>query len=270
MLCLIFSLFSFDKYKNTGNVQTFTAPLSTTYKLEVWGAQGGNTTNGASVTKTTERIKGGYSYGIKQIESNKKLYICCGQKGGDGISSPNGKSGGTGGYNGGGNGGAGASPTSGSYYTSGGGGGGATHIAITNNRGVLENYANNKTEILIVAGGGGGHARDSDGGYGGGESGGLPSKSNLTTSANQTSGYKFGCGQNGIAGSSAGYGAGEGKGGGGGGWYGGYASQSTAAQSGCGGGGGSGYISSQLNYSATISNTREGNGFCKITWHPTL
>ena len=43
---------SLPMHKHTGSVQTFTAPSATTYKLEVWGAQGGG--NGG---------KGGYSIG---------------------------------------------------------------------------------------------------------------------------------------------------------------------------------------------------------------
>ena len=30
------------EYKHTGSVQTFTAPVDGVYKLEVWGAQGGD------------------------------------------------------------------------------------------------------------------------------------------------------------------------------------------------------------------------------------
>ena len=134
-------------HKHTGSVQTFTASSTATHKLEVWGAQGGYPEGG----------KGGYSFGNKSLNSSINLYIVVGGKGRvnvDGSNSYNEKSAG---YNGGGVGQV--------------GGGGATHIAISNNRGVLANYVNNKNEVLIVAGGGGGFDSGTGGGDGGGNVG---------------------------------------------------------------------------------------------------
>ena len=143
LFCLIFSLFSFNKYKNTGNVQTFTAPASTVYKLEVWGAQGG--TGYLPEDNTIYGIggKGGYSMGTQKVSTI--LYIVVG---GSGLNSskyeckPI-----KGGYNGGGTGGANGDTTWGS-------GGGATHIA--SSTGLLSSLSTNKSSVIIVAGGGGG------------------------------------------------------------------------------------------------------------------
>ena len=100
----------------TGGEQTFTVPTTGTYKLETWGAQGGN----------YDTIKvggyGAYSSGNKKITQTDKLYI---NVGGQGTVSQ-------GGYNGGG-----------STDYSGGGGGGATHIALESGKlSILENKKN--------------------------------------------------------------------------------------------------------------------------------
>ena len=93
-------------YSYTGGMQSVTLQPGT-YKLEAWGAQGGN---GAS-----DQIggKGGYSTGILKITTPTTLYIGVG--GSPGYSK-------TGGWNGGGTGG-----------SMGAGGGGMTHISTTNN-----------------------------------------------------------------------------------------------------------------------------------------
>ena len=41
-VCKLISILNVWMLCYTGNVQTFTAPSATTYKLEVWGAQGGS------------------------------------------------------------------------------------------------------------------------------------------------------------------------------------------------------------------------------------
>ena len=256
MFCLIFSLFSFNKYKNTGSVQTFTAPSATTYKLEVWGAQGGDGGNG------------GYSIGSKSLNSSNNLYICVGSTGGN----PSGNNGGSAGYNGGGKGG---NAFQGGYsYTilGGRGGGGATHIAISNNRGVLKNYVNNKNEILIVAGGGGGYGQGTAAGAGGGINGGSATSAGSAytiAGATQASGYAFGQGQDGKTKTQSGSYGSEGNGGGGGGWYGGPTIQNMGIYSDCSGTGGSGYIGGVTN-GATTAGVKEGNGYCLITWMPVL
>ena len=74
MFCLIFSLFSFNKYKNTGNVQQLSLPATSYAKMECWGAQGGgyNSTLGG---------KGAYCFGILQIAQVTNIYIYVGSAG---------------------------------------------------------------------------------------------------------------------------------------------------------------------------------------------
>ena len=217
-------------------MQTFTAPLNTTYKIECWGASGEYYNNKVGG-------KGGYSIGYKSLGASNNLYVCVGSKGGDNL----GNTGGNGGYNGGGNGGDGYPD-----FVGGSGGGGATHIAITSNRGELKNYKDYyQSELLLVAGGGGGRAANvSVCGVGGGLNGGNAYSSYdvyTITGASQNTGYAFGQGQDGISKILRPSCGAEGNGGGGGGFYGGPASQETGEFSDCGGAGGSGYVGSVIN-----------------------
>ena len=125
------------EYDYTGSVQTFTAPVSGTYQLEVWGAQGGSSGG-----------VGGYSIGTVYLTENQVLYINVGGAG----------NGTKGGYNGGG-----------TALTGGYGGGGATHIATKS--GLLSTLSSNIDNVLIVAGGGGGNGASGAGGSAGGISG---------------------------------------------------------------------------------------------------
>ena len=54
----------------TVGVQTYTAPVSGTYKLEVWGAQGGSAYGTGGF--------GGYSQGLVTLEKGKNLYVSVG------------------------------------------------------------------------------------------------------------------------------------------------------------------------------------------------
>ena len=67
-------------YGYTGGVQTFTVPCSGTYKLEVWGAQGGKSTlwNGDSI----DGVYGDYAYGSKVLTNGTALYVTVGGMGG--------------------------------------------------------------------------------------------------------------------------------------------------------------------------------------------
>ncbi|WP_024990751.1 glycine rich domain-containing protein, partial [Segatella albensis] len=246
--------------------QTFTAPISGDYKLEVWGAQGGGWNNYGGL--------GGYSIGYKSLSTSNKLYVCVGSKGGDIL----GNTGGNGGYNGGGKGGNGCQGDYTYTIVGGGGGGGATHIATTD-RGVLKNYKDfYELELLLVAGGGGGLLNTP--GVGGGESGGNATSDGGTTieGATQISGYAFGQGQDGKTKSVAAGSGAEGNGGGGGGLYGGHASQLEGVNSNCAGTGGSGYVGDVTN-GATIAGNQtfpspnggtetghSGDGYAIITW----
>lgn len=251
------SILNFDY---TGTVQTVTLPKGT-YKLECWGAQGGNGCTGNSYKGGT----GGYSQGALTLAKTETLYIYVG---GQGVSAAASGVGNIreGGFNGGGSGRDWSSTNHG-----GGGGGGASDIRIVTD----SFYAR-----VIVAGAGGGASDNGAGGAGGGTSG-ISSSSSAGTA---TGGSGFGQ----AAASS--YTSGE-CGGGGGGWYGGYGGSSENYS----GGGGSGYVytsSSASNYpsgcllnsSYYLANAKtiagntsfssptgssetghSGNGYCRIT-----
>jgi hypothetical protein len=259
LFCLIFSLFSFNKYKNTGNVQTFTTPHKNTYIVEVWGAQGGASHNDNGYVD--QGGKGGYSKGSLSLNISSNLYICIGQKGGT-I---------TGGYNGGGT---GTKEAGSQNIGSGGGGGGATSITTTN-RGVLKNYNSYRNEIIIVAGAGGG-AKETSGAGGGG--GGISGEDGLilggyggtqkSFGANyDTTGTNGGFGYGGSAYIGNRQGGSSAAGGGGGGYFGGGAGAFVSGSSSGSGGGGSGYIGGVSN-GITTSGVQSGNGKAVITWHP--
>ena len=237
-------------YSYTGGVQTFTAPYTGIYQIEIYGAAGGN-------AGSYSGGKGGYSTGQVSLNKGDVLYVVVGGAG----STSTGKI--AGGYNGGG-------AAVGNPYNSspGGSGGGATHIASMT--GTLSSIGEtNLDKIYIVAGGGGGafkcnngSAWGGNGGAGGGETGGSSSygwasgtdfEYNVTAGpyagGTQTSGYAFGSG-----GGGAGY-----RAGGGGGLYGGTASNRSS------GSGGSGYIGGVTNGSMT-SGANSGNGSATITY----
>lgn len=208
-----------------GSAQTATLEPGT-YRLEVWGAQGGYRSG------TSYGGNGGYAKGTLTVTANMTVYV---QVGGSG------RTGGTaGGYNGGG--------ARGAYY----GGGGASDIRIA---------VNDYNHRVIVAGGGGSDgASNKAGGYGGGTSGGArtdnygtggyagtqtgvsssswQTTTKPTSTTSQAGAYAgFGFGGNGIT-RSGGYG-----GAGGGGWYGGSGSYpDESGDDDRGGGGGSGFV----------------------------
>lgn len=277
------------RFDYAGNVQEFIAPVEGLYKLEVWGASGGNGFSEHAINGMGGM--GGYSCRHIFLEADSHLFICAGGRGHDNTDlkweydeddNYNGYNKDTdGGYNGGSNGGDNVHNGS---NMGGGGGGGATHIAITTNRGELYNYASYQHEILIVAGGGGGGSGYSgdpsdpeednenynnkpstswDGGHGGGLSG---------TNA-------IGCGTHGQADNPASYAGlstsfGKGyyrkapyAGGGGGGWYGGSQGRQEAP-----GAGGTGYIGTPsfvyrgITYeNSTQTGINNGNGSALIT-----
>lgn len=140
----------------TGNVQSLNLPAGS-YKLQVWGAQGGSNAADSSYGITAQvGGKGGYSDGIITISEDKTVYVFVGGQGG---------SSGNGGWNGGG-GGYGSS----SYNTGGtngvsrfGCGGGATDIALVTSNMAYYSYRTNRSSEsllsrIIVAGGGSGGA----------------------------------------------------------------------------------------------------------------
>ena len=240
-ICQTKSKHHFFIFIYTGNVQTFTTPCATSYKLEVWGAEG-SLYHGRIVSGEHLAGKGGYAKGYRYTEANNNLYICVGGQGrvSSGYTSNDNYN--TGGYNGGGYG----------QY----GGGGATHIATTN-RGILKSYASYKSEVLIVAGGGGGYdgnAAGDGGGEKGGDSGGIAKGGTQTSGGGGGTPGSFGQGGSYYVGN-------DGCGSGGGGWYGG----GSSVGSGGSGAGGSGYIGGVSN--GTMQNgLRLNSGYCIITW----
>ncbi len=232
---------------STGAQQVFNPECTGTYKLEAWGAQGGD-----SDCASKPGGYGGYSTGTMEIEEGTSIYV---NVGGQGLTATKNNTPVDGGYNGGGKGR--ASDGSGANGECYGSGGGATSFALVS--GELKNLSAHVStgKLLIVAGGGGGSGYYNNsnryvcygsGGHGGGVNGvdaydynkgscGTYSPAGgyggLQVADTRTGSY-FNAGTFGQGGWMNYYG----EAGGGGGFYGGYSS------SGLGAGGGSGYIGS--------------------------
>lgn len=150
---------TFD-FEYTGSVQEITLPKGR-YKLQCWGAQGGNVTG----TYAVNGSKGGYSEGVLTLDKTTTLYIFVGGQGTSYTSSASQTS--TSVVNGGWNGGGAGRRTS--LYNSGSidgrsfprGGGGGTDIALVTS---AMSYSSGRTtrdsasllSRIIVAGGGAG------------------------------------------------------------------------------------------------------------------
>ena len=228
MNCNNFKLNGEFAYK--GSEEVFTVALSGTYKIEVWGAQGGN------AFSDYKGGYGGYSVGYIDLKKDDKLYINVGGQGESDCVSSNCN----GGYNGGGNGIA----YTGDQNNHVSGGGGATSIAFSS--GLLSTLSSQTDKILIVGGAGGGayyHINGASYSANGGNAGGYVgvSQCNGNTSytcagsGNQSSGGSAGssgaAGSFGKGGSSTTYSSGGGAG-----FYGGGSAHHIGT------GGGSGYI----------------------------
>ena len=285
------TVFDFDY---TGGEQTFTAPVSGTYRLETWGAQGGDTSMSGKNAKIGGA--GGFSSGNINLLKSETIYINIAGKGNGCIkSSENDNRFGAlcnGGYNGGG-----SSLSNNLANDNAGTGGGATHIALES--GLLSSLVAKTEKILIVASGGGGSYSWKDVSYAanGGEGGGIVGNNGYLSSyysdylpgygGTQTMPGQGGTmrGEKGTFGQ-GGNGGNCGSAGGGGGFYGGGASAHNGA------GGGSGYIGNPLltnkvmycynceesseENTKTISTTcneetptsycaKKGNGYARIT-----
>lgn len=133
----------------TGDYQTFEVPHSGYYKIEVWGASGGNSTS-------TTGGKGAYSSGKIYMNKGENLYLYLG-----GSTTTL-----TGGYNGGG--------TAGDYYNA-RGGGGASDVRYfgsyqPSESDLIWNSTIGLNSRIMVSGGGGGadnYSSGSNGGVGG-------------------------------------------------------------------------------------------------------
>ena len=271
----------------TGEVQTLTIPKTGTYKLEVYGAAGGNGTAGNGGL-------GGYSYGNAVLQSGTVLNVVVGEAGRAPVGRER-----IGSYNGGGITKAGQNCQT---------GGGATHIAKKDADGTyteLVSYTNASTAsnyVYIVAGGGGAGGiyqssagqvlqQRGNGGAGGGTTGGAGGAVRMTDGGyyysaygggggNQTSGgargssydngYDCANGTAGVFGQGGGYASVNYYGPtGGGGWYGGGAGGCRSNYyAGGAAGGGSGYLNTSLGLSggAMSNGVRSGNGQAKITY----
>ena len=175
------TVFNFDY---TGGEQTFTTPVSGTYKLETWGAQGG------AFSSETVGGYGGYSSGTINLNSNETIYINVGSTDLKKCADMGSWSYCEGGYNGGGN----SQDVSKEKC---GSGGGATHIATKS--GLLSNFNNHKESIIMAAGGGGGAYSGLDGASGGGFQGNAGADRGIDfkkayggTQTSAGSGYKIG------------------------------------------------------------------------------
>lgn len=215
---------SSDNSINAAGQYSFIVPLTGNYKLEVWGAQGGTSLNQGN--PGTAGGYGGYATGTVALTKGDVLYMTVGGQGAIGVIGTSAE----GGFNGGGKG-----SWDGGDNEASGGGGGATHIASVG--GLLKDLSSSKDRILIVAGGGGGASFTYEPGNGGGYIGGVGTGTSQAA-VNQTTGYAFGQGQDGI-----GIAESDGVGGGGGGWYGGFSNDVAKLSSGSGG---SGYIGNSL------------------------
>jgi len=237
--------------------------LNTTYKIECWGASGGNSyyDGYSGHTNTVYGAKGGYCSGTITISSNLNIYIYVGQSG-EGTKEQT--------FNGGGTGG---------VIHNAGSGGGATDVRLIG--GIWSNFNSLKSRIIVAAGGGGAdhHFDGCSGGYAGGLSGQdgfyainttiehLPYS--IATGATQISGGKggisgrnypkaydgtFGIGGNNAGGNSANsYGSG-----GGGGYYGGGGGGVNTGIIGSGAGGSS-FISGYTGCDAIKESSTEEN-----------
>lgn len=223
----------------TGSVQTATLTPGR-YKLECWGAQGGNS-NQSNGTYGNGG-KGGYSTGILNVSTNTTIYITVGGQGQNGVFNTRT----AGGFNGGGDG----YGTNGSGV--GGGGGGASDISLMSPVFSHSSYfinnirdTNSLLSRIIVAGGGGSAGYDVSNNAANGTTGqdGLSNRVYHGTGGKQTTfgtggsseepnrysvQAKFGCGASASNSTDV-------APGGGGGWYGGGLHCDSA-------GGGSGYV----------------------------
>lgn len=128
---------SIVEFQYTGGVQTWIVPETGTYQLDVWGAQGGN-----SSFLPIEGMKGSKSTGSIELKKGESLEIYVGGAGKPGNYGNHS----SGGWNGGGEGGL--------YH--GGSGGGATDI---------RKGGSSEENRIIVGGGGGGAGQENDQGF---------------------------------------------------------------------------------------------------------
>ena len=149
-----------ETFSYTGASQTFTAKKTASYKIELWGASGGDGYgyNTCGTNLYSKAGCGAYTAGTISLKEGTVLYVYVGGKGTYGSGS-NRYGGRTGGFNGGGDGG----------NSSSGSGGGATDIRLVK----TSNTEGLESRIMVAAGGGGADdggssvSNDGSGGAGG-------------------------------------------------------------------------------------------------------
>jgi len=218
-ICLADSELS-KSFSYTGEGETYTVLKNGTYKIELWGAQGGSGNLAAP---------GAYTSGNIYLTKGEKLYFFVGQAA-NGVSTS---------FNGGGN-----------CYGNCSGGGGATDVRLV--YGSWNKAESLRSRIMVAAGGGGYNSWRSGyvGGYAGALIGGSSAGDSPRSGATQTAGASGNASsRNGTFGV-GGYGDNYG-GGGGGGYWGGAGGNNSGT--GNGGSGGSSYISGHTGCVAIVS-----------------
>ena len=208
------------EFNYTGNYQEYEVKETGYHKIQCWGADGGYSVGNGS--QRANGGTGGYTSGIIYLEKGEKIYIYVGGHGEDATVGKDSQNG----YNGGGLG-----TWDHEDDETAGAGGGATDIRLIANE--WNDFESLKSRIMVAAGGGGA-SWETEGGAGGGLEG-LTNRK-ISVPGTQTSGYKFGIGQDGY-----GTGKNDGVGGAGGGYYGG--TTSNYADGAEAGAGGSSYVS---------------------------
>ena len=254
-------------YGYTGGRQQYTVQVNGYYKIDMYGARGGNGYSNYLTAGVTYGGLGGYSSGIIYLQKGQVLGVYVGGAGGDTDWNLGGNWEIGGGWNGGGRGRHWNNYTG--YTHNSGGGGGATDIRLNGDQ------LWHRIMVAGGGGGGGGHEGNSNGGYGGGanSNGGSFIPFSIWDNPGAGGGTLTGGGsrpgnpQGEQYGYSGGFGYGGAcadsfaGGGGGSGYYGG--------AGGCwhAGGGGSGYADTSKFQNITGANgCNNGNGYCVITY----
>ena len=183
-----------NHYGYTGDVQRFVSPRDGYYRIELWGAQGGNISGTGYDMNGNNRGdltyiggKGAYTTGDVYLSESQVVYIYVGGKGSDNISLTKTENQDVGGYNGGGS----LLSGQGVYGST---GGGATDVRITS--GTWNDFNSLKSRIMVAAGGGGANFRNQGYGEGNGGAGGtligIDGQESLTENSYFRSDYSHG------------------------------------------------------------------------------
>jgi hypothetical protein len=187
-------------YEYSGNIEYYQVPVDGKYKIEVWGANGGDGANGTF--NGASGGNGGYSIGVATLSTGTTLAVVTGGRGSDG--NPRTSAGVCAGGNGGvgaGGGGAGGWCSATSDAAGGGGGGGMSLVR------------NGATTLIVAggAGGGGGGSNSSSSNHGiggaGGAGGGLSGWGGIGSTSGSVLNANGGGGGTQLAGGAAGAGS---------------------------------------------------------------